>query len=134
MLTKKAKYALNALVFLAKQPTSPVRAIEISKQNNIPSKFLEGILSELVRIGVLDSQRGQSGGYSFLKDPKDILVVDILRQFDGAVGLVPCATHQFFKPCVECVDVEACKIRWMFKELRDLSVEFLKNKSIQDLL
>ena len=138
MLTKKAKYALNALTFLAKNQQNrdpkPLTAKYIATENNIPQKFLESILSDLKKTGVLSSIHGKGGGYLLRKNPQEIPLVDIIRMFDGAVGLVPCATHQFFEPCKECLDVETCKIRWMFKELRDINVAFLKDKTLQSLL
>ena len=135
VLTKKAKYALNALSFIAQQDLNhPQTAATIAKENNIPLKFLESILSELKKNGTLKSIHGKGGGYLLRKSPYEIRIVDILRLFDGAVGLIPCTTHQYFEPCLECKDIEACKIRWMFKELRDINVAFLKEKSLADLI
>ena len=136
MLTKKAKYALNALVYLSRVDNSdaPKTAERIAKDNNIPKKFLESILGDLKKVGILSSVHGKGGGYLMRKRPEDISMVEIIRMFDGAVGLIPCATHQFFEPCLECKDVESCKIRWTFKELRDVNVEFLKGKTIGDLI
>jgi Rrf2 family protein len=136
VLTKKAKYALNALVYLSRGDNSdaPKTAERIAKDNNIPKKFLESILGDLKKVGILSSIHGKGGGYLMRKRPEDISMVEIIRMFDGAVGLIPCATHQFFEPCLECKDVESCKIRWAFKELRDVNVEFLKGKTIGDLI
>lgn len=136
MLTKKAKYALNALVYLSRSDNSdaPKTAERIAQDNNIPKKFLESILGDLKKVGILSSVHGKGGGYVMRKRPEDISMVEIIRMFDGAVGLIPCATHQFFEPCSECKDVESCKIRWTFKELRDINVEFLKDKTIADLI
>lgn len=135
MLTQKAKYALYALQYIAIQPPEfPIKSSEISKEKSIPKKFLETILSELVRSEILVSKMGQQGGYVLNRPPKDINVAEVIRLFDGAIALLPCATYTYFKPCEECLDVDLCKIRHTFKELRDLSVEFLKSKTIQDLV
>ena len=135
MLTQKAKYALFALQFIATQvPEFPVKSSEISNAKSIPKKFLETILAELVRAEILVSKLGQQGGYVLNRPPNDINVAEVIRLFDGAIALLPCATYTYFKPCEECLDVELCKIRHTFKELRDLSVEFLKSKTIQDLV
>ncbi|MGC6414841.1 MAG: RrF2 family transcriptional regulator [Bacteroidia bacterium] len=138
MLTKKAKYALNALVFLAKREVKhagvPITSAQIAKENNMPSKFLEGILSDLKKASILRSIHGKGGGYLLQKKPNEIQMVDIIRMFDGAVGLIPCATYTYFQPCEECEDVENCKIRWTFKELRDQTVEFMKDKTVADLI
>jgi Rrf2 family protein len=136
VLTKKAKYALNALVFISKNSNEsrPVTTQHISRENAISQKFLESILVELKKVGILGSMHGKGGGYYLRRDPNEIQIVEIIRMFDGAIGLRPCATHQFFEPCKECKDVETCKIRFTFKELRDLNVEFLKDKTLQSLL
>ncbi len=135
MLTKKAKYALNALVFIAEnQLNGLVTSERIAQHTQLSRKFLETILNDLKKQGILSSIKGKQGGYQLQKPPQDIHLVEIIRLFDGAIGLIPCATHQFFQPCKECKDVETCRIRFTFKELRDLNVEFLKNKTLKHLI
>ncbi len=135
MLTKKAKYALNTLIYLSKCVESqPVSAKHIASENRIPSKFLESILNDLKQAGILTSVQGRGGGYFMRKLPRDITIVEIIRMFDGAIGLIPCATYQFFKPCQECEDIEVCKIRKTFKDLRDINVDFLRGKALSDLI
>lgn len=135
MLTKKAKYALNALVYIAEnQLNGLVTSEQIAQHTQLSRKFLETILNDLKKQGILSSIKGKQGGYQLQKPPQDIHLVEIIRLFDGAIGLIPCATHQFFQPCKECKNVETCRIRFTFKELRDLNVEFLKNKTLIDIL
>ena len=135
MLTQKAKYALYALQYIASKSNEiPLKSTEISEAKSIPKKFLESILAELVRAEILVSKMGQQGGYVLNRPPNDINIAEVIRLFDGAIALLPCATYTYFKPCEECLDVDLCKIRHTFKELRDLSVEFLKSKSILDLV
>jgi hypothetical protein len=136
VLTKKAKYALNALVYLSNNATEniPITAFKIAQDNDISQKFLESILIEMKKVGLLGSMHGKGGGYYLRRSPNEIQLVEIIRMFDGAVGLIPCVTHQFFEPCKECKDIETCKIRFTFKELRDLNVEFLKKRTLKDLL
>jgi Rrf2 family protein len=135
VLTKKAKYALNALVFIAEnQLNGLVTSERIAQHTQLSRKFLETILNDLKKQGILSSIKGKQGGYQLQKPPQDIHLVEIIRLFDGAIGLIPCATHQFFQPCKECKDVETCRIRFTFKELRDLNVEFLKNKTLKHLI
>ncbi len=138
MLTKKAKYALNALISIAKNNNGDYcklyRSEDISSNNLIPKKFLESILTELTKSGILGSKKGKNGGYFLLKKSEDILLVDIIRMFDGAIGLIPCATYKFYQPCEECLSIDSCKIRLTFKELRDINVSYLKGKSIADLI
>ena len=135
MLSKKARYALHALVRLAQLPAGEsIGSDALSKQAHLPKKFLESILTELTKAGMVRSKRGKGGGYGIRKSPSDIPLVDVIRLFDGAIGIIPCVTYKYFSPCDECVDPDACSIRSIFKEQRDLNVAFLKNKHISDLI
>ena len=71
MLSKKTKYGLKALTYLAKQEDSkkPVQIVEISKSENISQKFLESILLSLRKRGMLGSKKGKGGGYYLIKEP-----------------------------------------------------------------
>ncbi|PHK25598.1 Rrf2 family transcriptional regulator, partial [Nostoc linckia z16] len=70
MLSKRTKYGLKALIFIAKrQDMAPVLISEISEAECIPKKFLEAILLDLKKHGVLGSKKGKGGGYYLLKDP-----------------------------------------------------------------
>jgi Rrf2 family protein len=136
MLSKKSKYAINALVYLAKNSDKDhlVRIGDIAAAEKIPQKFLEAILLDLRRAGILQSKQGKNGGYYLLKSPDDVNVADILRYFDGAIGLLPCATHKYFQRCDECKDENICGIRFAFQELRDQTVNFLKQTTLTDLI
>ncbi|MFZ1327981.1 MAG: Rrf2 family transcriptional regulator, partial [Chitinophagaceae bacterium] len=80
MLSKKSQYAFNALVYLAtKYKEGPVLISEISKKKKIPLKFLENILLELKKAGMLDSKKGKGGGYFLKKDPSKIKVANVIR-------------------------------------------------------
>ena len=71
MITKKAKYALNALVYLSKEYNKgPVLISQIAENEKIPQKFLELILLDLKRIGILNSKKGKGGGYYLIKSPE----------------------------------------------------------------
>ena len=80
MLSKKTKYGLKALSFLASlEDRQPVQIAEIAKHENISQKFLESILLTLRKSGLLGSKKGKGGGYYLIKDPKDILMTDVMR-------------------------------------------------------
>jgi Rrf2 family protein len=131
MLSKKAKYAINALVYLAKQdPHQPVLISTIAEVENIPRKFLETILLDLKRAAILSSKKGKGGGYQLLKQPEDINLADVIRLFDGPIALLPCASYKYFQKCEECRDVDHCGIRAVFIELRNETVRQLKGANI----
>jgi len=135
MLSKKAKYAINALVFLAKQPTKePVLIESISTSEKIPKKFLETILLDLKRSGMLNSKKGKGGGYYLQKLPKEISLADVIRLFDGAIAYIPCASQKYFEACAECSEPDTCGIRDAFLEIRDKTVALLKKNTLEDLL
>lgn len=135
MLSKKSKYAINALVYLAKQEDNRMVVVhEIAEQEHIPRKFLEAILLDLKRNGILGSKKGKGGGYYMLQRPDEINLADVMRLFDGPIALLPCATYKFFEKCDECKDEQICGIRDAMVELRNQTVNFLKATSLQDLL
>jgi Rrf2 family protein len=80
MLSKKAKYAINALVKLAREyEKGPVLIKDISRSENIPQKFLEAILRELKSTGILSSKMGKGGGYYLIKDPEEVNLASVVR-------------------------------------------------------
>lgn len=136
MLTKKSKYAIKALVVLAREfdTQSPKRISEISEAERIPRKFLEAILLELRNKGFLGSQKGASGGYFLLKPPAEIMLSDIIRITDGPIALVPCVSLNFYQRCAECVDEVSCGIRAVALEVRDASLKILAGTSLADIV
>jgi len=135
MLTKKSKYAIIALIHLAKRfGQGPIMIGQIAEEENIPKKFLEGILFELKNSGVVNSQRGKSGGYYLIKKPQDVHLAQIMRVFDGPIALIPCVTYQYYEPCPECKDEKTCSIRKVFKDVRDATVEILKKATLAEMI
>ncbi len=135
MISKKTKYAMNALLHLAKESgKGPILISTIAEQENIPQKFLETILLELRNAGILASKKGKGGGYYLRKKPEEVDLAEIIRLFDGAIALLPCVTFRFYERCEECKDEETCAIREVFKKVRDESVRIFKNHSLKDLV
>lgn len=133
MLSKKCKYAIHALVHMAKEPEAKFLIKDISVACSIPKKFLEAILLDLKRAGVLGSKQGKGGGYFLRQDPATVDLAEIVRLFDGAIALVSCATHKFYEPCAECEDEETCSIHEAFKQIRNATVEMLKSETLDSL-
>ncbi len=135
MLSRKTKYAINALVYLAKKPAKePVLISEIAEQEHIPKKFLETILLELRNAGILNSKKGKGGGYYLIKHPSEVNLAEIIRYFDGAIGLLPCVTHKYYEKCEECKDEITCGIRHAFLAIRNETVEMLKKDTLEVLI
>ena len=135
MLSKRAQYSILALTRLAREYKSgPVLIGEISRTERIPKKFLEAILLELKQAGVLGSKKGKGGGYFLVRDPGEINLAEVIRLFDGAIALIPCATYKFYKPCQHCKDEMTCGIRSVVKDIRDDTVNLLKRITLSDIL
>ena len=135
MLTKKTKYAIHALTFLAKKDkTTPQLIAIISEETHTPRKFLETILLELKKNGILGSKMGKGGGYYLRKDPEKIKLSTILRLFDGAIAYVPCASLNYYEKCDECDDEINCGLHHIMVDVRDETLKLLENKTIQDIL
>jgi Rrf2 family protein len=83
-VTAKSDYALRALIEIARRSDDgPVSAEEIGRLQDIPHGFLQAILADLRRAGVLVAQRGQSGGWRMNKDADQVTVADVIRAVDG---------------------------------------------------
>jgi len=134
MLSKKCKYAIHALIHMAKNPSDKFLIKDISAACSIPKKFLESILLDLKRAGILGSKQGKGGGYLLRRAPADVNLAEIVRLFDGAIAAVPCATFKFYERCEECKDEETCSVRQAFLHVRNATVEMLKGDTLEDMV
>jgi Rrf2 family protein len=85
-VSAKVDYAVRALVELASATESPVKGDRIAEAQAIPIKFLENILSELRRAGIVSSQRGAEGGYWLAQPPAEITIADVIRVVEGPLA------------------------------------------------
>jgi Rrf2 family protein len=135
MLSQKAKYALRALLMLAEQPEADMVMIaDIAERENVPRKFLEAILVDLRKRGLLDSRRGKYGGYRLAKPADAISFGEIIRIVDGPLAPLPCASKSGFRPCEDCTDANSCSVRWLMLQVRDATADILDNCSLADAL
>lgn len=135
MLSKKAQYAFYALKYLAEHSDKgPILIGDIAEAEKLPKKFLETILLDLKNMGVVSSKKGKGGGYYLIKKAGDISFADIVRYFDGAIALLPCATYNYYESCSQCRDENTCGMRSVVKAIRDETVNVMKTFSILDIL
>ena len=135
MLSKKTKYGLKALTYLAKQePNTPVQISAISESENISRKFLESILLTWRKNGLLGSKKGKNGGYYLLKDPSQIKLAPIMRILEGPIAMVPCVSLNFYEKCDDCPDETTCAVHKLMIEVRDNTLSIFNNKSLSDLI
>jgi Rrf2 family protein len=130
MISMKCKYGLKAIMHIAKQKDY-VHISEVSKEEHIPHKFLQGILVELKNHGLLLSRKGKEGGYKLNKDAGDITFGEVIRILDGPIAPILCASERFYKRCEECVDEETCSIRKIMRSVRDRTAFILDNQKIK---
>ncbi len=135
MLSRKTKYGLKALSFLARNAdTIPVQISMISSSENISLKFLESILLTLKKAGFLGSKKGKGGGYYLLKGAKDISIADVYRVLEGPIALVPCVSLNFYETCNDCPNEDECVVHNLMIEVRDSTLKILENTSLEDLI
>jgi Rrf2 family protein len=134
MLSKKAKYAIKALLALANQDReAPMRIADLARAEQIPPKFLELILLGLKNQGLLQSRKGKGGGYLLARDPSEIYLGQIVRMFDGPLAPVPCASQTAYLRCADCRNEAVCGVHLAMKEVRDATAKILDGTSIASL-
>ena len=135
MFSRKTKYGLQATFYLAENfQAGPILISDIAQSQTLPKKFLESILLELNKGGILHSQKGKGGGYSLKRPPNEITVGEIVRILEGPLAPVSCVSQTAYKKCEECVDEKSCAIRLVMKEVRDAMSDILDHKSLAQAL
>ncbi len=133
MLSKKSQYAFKALMYLAQNTDKgPVLIAEIAKKKKIPLKFLENILLELKKAGVLESKKGKGGGYYFAVPPTQVPVAKVMRLLDGPIALLPCVSLNFYERCKNC-DEKSCGLHDMMVGVRDATLKVLEKRTVADI-
>jgi len=133
MLSQKAKYALRALVELARAGGQQVSAGELATRAATPRKFLEAILLELSRSHLVISRRGKFGGYVLGRPPEEISFAEIIRVIEGPLALAPCVSPRLgFRKCPDCADRDTCALRPALLKARDATADVLEGYSLAD--
>jgi Rrf2 family protein len=134
MLSKKTKYGIKALSFLARQENQiPIPIADIAKSENISIKFLESILLLLRYSGFLGAKKGKGGGYYLIKEPRDINMAHVYRILEGPIALLPCVSHNFYEKCDDCMDEANCSVHKLMTEVRDNTLSVLENNTLADI-
>ena len=134
MISNRCKYALKALIYIAKQDKEKnILSSEISKDENIPKKFVENILRDLKNAQFLTSRRGAKGGYRLNKDPEKVTLIEVIRLMDGPIALLPCVSIMYHQTCDTCTTEDTCTIRDVFIEVRDATLEIYRKTTIASL-
>ena len=133
MLPMKARYAVKALVHLARAGGGPCLAGEIAAAEQIPRKYLESILVELRNQGLLTARRGRGGGYALLKPASELWLGDAIRAVSGPLAPVSCLSKTAYQRCDDCVDEAACAVRLLLQQVHAAQLRIVDGTSLADL-
>jgi Rrf2 family protein len=128
MLTQRSRYALRALIFLARTGSvAPVPISVIAADQKLPRKFLENA-------GLVASYRGKMGGYRLARAPRAISFGEIIRTIEGPLALVPCVSLTKYHRCADCYDEATCVIRKVMLTVREGTASILDGTTLADMV
>ena len=131
-VSRKCQYTLRALFELAKrQGEDPVAVAEIAEAQAIPSRFLELILQDLRSEGMVESRRGNQGGYVLAGSPEAITVGDVIRAVDGSLAPVKCVVGRSDE---HCRLKNRCAFAGVWRKAQEAMEEVYDNTTLQDLI
>jgi Rrf2 family protein len=135
MLTRRAKYAFKALMHLSRHADAgPIEAGAIASAEQIPRKFLEGILADLKRQGVVRSKSGKGGGHMLARPPAAISVLMVIRAIDGPVAPLPCLSRTAYVRCLDCDNEVSCQTRRLFAHLHQQTIDLMAETTIATVM
>lgn len=137
MLSKKAKYGIQAVIALAKENKKnkmPVQIGTLAKKEKFPKKFLELILLELRKQGILHSKLGAGGGYTLGRPADKISIGQIIRTLDGPLAPISCVSQTAYRKCDDCKDEKTCEVRKVMQKVRDASARILDGTTLADAM
>ena len=134
MLSQRGRYALKAMINLARSDGASRQVSVLASEENIPRKFLEAIMSDLRRAQLVESARGKMGGYRLARPADLITFGEIIRLTDGPLALVPCASRNFYRRCDDCDDEATCTLRRVLARVRNEVSEILDRTTLADAL
>lgn len=129
LISTKGRYALMIMTYLAEHRNDKAVSLkDIAEHKNMGIKYLEIIVSSLNKAGLLESSRGKNGGYKLNREPKDYSLLEILKVAEGSLVPVHCVEEGF------CENAVNCKTNKMWCELDSLITDYLKNKTLADIM
>jgi Rrf2 family protein len=128
-VSRKVDYALRAVIYLAlRRDTQPIPVSEIASHRRIPRKFLEKIIKDLIRAGLLQSHRGAHGGYTLAKSPERVSFRDVIEAVEGPISLNVCVTEQH-----DCLVLSSCNMQRVWQEGQRRMLEYFADTTLADL-
>jgi Rrf2 family protein len=134
MLTMKTQYALKALVELAQVTgDEPLLIATLSERANVPLKFLQLILRDLKKHGLLRSRKGPGGGYALAKPAETVSLSSVLRMLEGPLEPLPCVNPTRHQRCPGCTDERTCGLRRVLGNAHHAALRVLETRTLADL-
>jgi Rrf2 family protein len=135
MLSNSCRYGIRAVIYLANQPLSDGKTgiKKISKDLNLPAPFLAKILQQLAKKKILSSSKGPHGGFSLLKDPRKITLLDIVNTIDGQDIFTSCIMHNGSCEGLE-KDKMRCPMHEDYEKSRKDIIKLFSNRTIYELV
>jgi Rrf2 family iron-sulfur cluster assembly transcriptional regulator len=128
-ITREGDYGIRSVLYLARQQFKTVSFVnEISEEAKIPRSFLAKILQKLVKAKIVRSYRGVKGGFSLVKQARDITVLDVLNAIEGKLAINLCIPDK-----KKCNDSRHCPTHFMWVNIQAKMVETLKKTNFEDL-
>jgi Rrf2 family protein len=134
-LSKKSEYGLRALLELTSaHGKTTLQRHEIADRQHIPIEFLEQILLTLKRAGLVASRRGIKGGYSLIKQPREITLGHVIRLLDGPLAPIGCVSKTAYQKCNECpyANKTRCPLQQVMGAVRDAIAGILDHYTLAD--
>jgi len=129
LITRDTDYAIRALCFIAQHKGEIVSASKLVKESKIPRPFLRKILQTLNKKKILDSLQGKGGGFRLRKNPRQILLIDLMQIFQGRFRLNECLLKKS-----PCPNINNCPLRRRIDKVETYVVKELSSISLFSLL
>jgi len=128
-ISRRVDYGLRAVIYLSGQdPEKCCSITEIAKQQGVPRKFLEKIIQDLIRKGLIKSRRGSCGGYMLARSPDAISFYDVIEAIEGPVAVNACLDQH-----LGCDQLPRCTMVGVWSEVQRRVIEVFTSTKIADL-
>lgn len=135
MITKRAKYAIKAMLHLARhEGLGPVHAQTIATEEQIPRRFLEMILLQLRNGGLIRSRPGHGGGHQLKRTPDDISLLSVICAIHERVEPLPCLSTASYERCLDCEDESSCATRHLFITIQKTQSTLLSQSTLASVM
>jgi Rrf2 family iron-sulfur cluster assembly transcriptional regulator len=130
-LTTRTRYALRALIQLAQPGGNGMNLKMIAEHQKIQPKYLEQILLQLRRAGMVGTKKGPGGGYYLMREPGSIALADIMVAVGESTAPVRCVSGRADK---YCSGIQTCTMKPVWMQLKEIIDGFLENHTLEDLI